>query len=493
MIVSAAGPATIGQERVWGVPIFVLGGLQLLVVLDGTVVALALPNIRRALGLSEAGGSWIVTAYVLALGGLMLLCGRLGDTFGRKRVFTFGVGMFTLSSLLCGIAWDPAVLVGARALQGMAAAIAAPTSMALVATTYAPGKARSQAFAVFAALTGIGSVAGLIAGGVLTEISWRLVFLINVPIGVLVTVGALVCLRESTGERTALDVPGAILGTLGVTLAVFALNEAGNGPTRPLVTIPAIASVLLLAAFVLVERSAPNPLLPFTLFHNPNRVAALVAIGLSGAIMMCLSVFISMFLQSVLHYSPLQSGMSVLPFAVSLAVGATVSSRLVLRVQPRWLVMIACAIIAAGCVYAATIVDTRPAYFPVIVIAAITIGFGFGFAVIPLTLSSIAGVRPTDIGPLTALAQVAQSLGGALGLVAVGASVSARVRSEGGTTDPSALATDSQVHALALGYGVAFLCSAAIAAVTGLVVLRMRFTPEDIAEGQAAQSSAHAG
>lgn len=148
----------------WGLPIVVLGGLQLLTVLDGTVVALALPRIREGLGLSEAGGNWIITAYVLAFGGLMLLGGRLGDAFGRRRVFVAGVAAFTLTSLLCGLAWGPVSLVAGRALQGMAAAVAAPTSMALVATTYTPGRARSHAFAIYAALSGIGSVAGLIAG-----------------------------------------------------------------------------------------------------------------------------------------------------------------------------------------------------------------------------------------------------------------------------------------------------------------------------------------
>lgn len=182
---------------VFGLPILVLSGMQLLVVLDGTVAALALPSIRDALTLSESSANWVISSYVLAFGGLMLLGGRLGDTFGRKRMFIVGVVAFTLTSLLCGLAWNEASLLAGRALQGASAAIAAPTAMALVATTFAPGKPRSQAFAVYAAMTGVGSVAGLILGGVLTELSWRLVFLINVPIGLIVVVGAIVALRES--------------------------------------------------------------------------------------------------------------------------------------------------------------------------------------------------------------------------------------------------------------------------------------------------------
>ncbi|WP_345496507.1 MFS transporter [Nocardia callitridis] len=480
------------QTRVFGPPIFVLGGLQLLVVLDGTVVALALPRIREALGLDEAAGNWIITAYVLAFGGLMLLGGRLGDAFGRKRVFVAGVAAFTVSSLLCGLAWDPISLIVARAVQGMSAAVAAPTAMALIATTYAPGKPRSQAFAVYAALTGVGSVAGLIAGGVLTELSWRLVFLVNVPIGIVVVVGALVWLRESQGARAELDVLGAVLATVGITLLVFAVNEGPGGWGRWIVIAPAVVAVLILAAFLVVQRRAENPILPFVLFGSASRVAALIAIVLAGAIIMCLAVFISLYLQGVLRYSPLQSGMAVVPFAFGLGIAAALASKLALRFQPRWLVMIGGAIILVGCLYAATITGDRPAYFPSIGVPVITIGFGIGLAVIPLTLSVVAGVRSSEIGPLTALAQVAQNLGGAAGLVVVGALASSRTLSEGGITTPRPNMSEHQIDALASGYSVAFISCAVIAVVAGLAVLLMRFTPEDIAEGQAAQEAAHA-
>ncbi|MEV6768233.1 MFS transporter [Nocardia sp. NPDC051030] len=462
------------HTQVWGLPIFVLGGLQLLVVLDGTVVALALPKIREALSLSESSSNWIITAYVLAFGGLMLLGGRLGDTYGRKRVFAIGVALFTLTSLLCGIAWSPAVLVVGRALQGLAAAVAAPASMALVATTYAPGKARSQAFAVYAALSGAGSVAGLIAGGLLTEMSWRLVFLVNVPIGVLVSLGAVLCLRESQGTRAELDVAGAVLATVGVTLLVFAVNGGPAGWTRAVVIAPAIVAVVALVAFMAVERRASNPLLPLALFGNPSRVAALVATVLAGAVIMCLAVFISLYLQGVLRYTPLRSGLAVVPFALGLGSAAGISSKLALRVQPRWLVVAGGTVIVLGCVYAAAITARTPAYFPDIAIPVLAVGFGVGFAVVPLTLSIVAGVEASEIGPLTALAQVAQNLGGAVGLVAVGAAAASR-------------------PTLASGYGLAFLCCAAIAVATGLVVLLMRFTPEDVAEGQDAQELVHAG
>jgi len=490
MTSSPAVAADIGQTRVWGPQIAVLGGMQLLVVLDGTVAALALPRIQNALGLSDSGGAWIITAYVLAFGGLMLLGGRLGDAFGRKRMFVAGVAAFTVTSLLCGLAWDPISLIIGRALQGASAAVAAPTAMALVATTFAPGKPRNQAFAVYAAMTGIGSVAGLIAGGVLTELSWRLVFLINVPIGLLVVLGAVMCLRESQGERMSLDVKGAVLATLGCTLVVLAVNEGPGGWLRPVVVIPLVVGLASLIAFVFVERRAENPILPFSLFANSSRVAALVAILLAGAIIMCMAVFISLYLQGILEYSPIQSGMAVVPFAFGLGTAAAIASKLALRYQPRWLVLFGGAVVVAGCAYAATIARDAPAYFPHIFVPVVVIGAGVGMAVIPLTLSVVAGVGPNEIGPLTALAQVAQNLGGAIALVAVGAMVTSRTLSEGGTTGPVDQMNASELDALASGYGLAFVCCALIAVAAGIVVLFMRFTPEDVAEGQAAQEVA---
>lgn len=479
-------------RRVFGPAIFVLSGMQLLMVLDGTVAALALPRIRDSLSLSEASANWIISSYVLAFGGLMLLGGRLGDTFGRKRMFVIGVVAFTVTSLLCGLAWNESSLIIGRALQGASAAIAAPTAMALVATTFAPGKPRSQAFAVYAAMTGVGSVAGLILGGVLTQLSWRLVFLINVPIGLVVAIGALFALRESQGERLELDVKGAVLGTLGCTLLVLAINEGPNGWSQPVVVGSFVLGALALIAFVIIERRASNPILPFSLFDNSSRVAALAAILLASMIMMCMAVFISLYLQGILKYTPIQSGLAVVPFAFGLGIAAAIASKLALIIQPRWLVLAGGAVILAGCAYAAKIATEAPSYFPGIAVPVVVIGFGVGLAVIPLTLSVVAGVGPNEIGPLTALAQVAQNLGGAVGLVAVGAMVTSRALSLGGTTKPVEEMNAAQLAAQASGYGLAFACCAGIAVVAAIVVLFMRFTPEEVAEGQAAQEAANA-
>src|ERR1700758_1789885 len=233
-----------------------IGGMQLLATMDSTVAIVALPKIQNELNLSDAGRSWVITAYVLTFGGLMLLGGRLGDAIGRKRTFISGVALFTIASILCGLAWDEPTMVIARLAQGVGAAIASPTALALVATTFPKGPARNAATAIFAAMTGIGSVMGLIVGGALTEVSWRLAFLINVPIGLLMIQLARTTLRETHRERLKLDATGAILATLACTFAVFGFSMGPEAGWRSPLTIGAgIAAAVFLGAFFLKERA----------------------------------------------------------------------------------------------------------------------------------------------------------------------------------------------------------------------------------------------
>ena len=319
-------------QRAFGLAIVVLGGLQLMVVLDGTVANLALARLQADLGLSDAGRNWVVVSYALAFGGLMLLGGRIGDAFGRKRVFIAGVALFTLASLLCGLAVNEVTLILARALQGTGAAIASPTALALVATTFAPGPARNQAIAIYAAMTGIGSITGLIVGGALTEVSWRWIFLINVPIGLLIVVLAVFALKETVGKRLALDVRGAVLGTFGATSLVFGISEGPELGWRsvPVITTLVLALVLL-TGFLVVERRATNPLLPFKLFADRDRVVTFAAIFFSGAALFCTTVYVALFVQDILGYSPLRAGLAFIPFAVGLGVGSALASKIVMR------------------------------------------------------------------------------------------------------------------------------------------------------------------
>lgn len=473
--------------RAIALAMLVLSGLQLMVVLDGTVANLALAPLQSDLGLSDAGRNWVLTSYALAFGGLMLLGGRLGDSYGRKRMFIAGVGVFTLASLLCGLAQNEAMLIGARALQGVGAAVASPTALALVATTFAAGPARNRAIAVFAAMTGVGSIAGLILGGALTQVSWRWIFLINVPIGVLIAVLAAAVLRETASERLALDVPGAILATLGCTGLVFGLTEGPELGWTSAVVIGAIAGgAVLLALFLLVERRAENPLLPFVLFRNKDRVATFVAIFFAGAVMSSLAAFVALFVQDILGYTPLQAGLAFVPFAFGLGGAAAVASKLVARIQPRWLVVTGSAIMTVSLLYGSTM-DENVAYVPTLFVLVLVVGFGVGLASVPLPLCAIAGVGPHEIGPLSAIAQVAQTLGGPVGLGIIGAMATSKTMSLGGTSGAVADMTSEQIVAQGEGYMFALVGCAVCAVIAGVAALFIRLTPEEVAQAQEAE------
>lgn len=477
--------------RAFGLAIVVLSGMQLMMVLDGTVASLALAKIQEDLGLSDSGRNWVITSYALTFGGLMLLGGRLGDAFGRKRVFIGGVALFTVTSLLCGLATNEATLVAARALQGVGAAIASPTALALVATTFAPGPVRNQAIAIFAAMTGVGSVLGLIVGGALTEVSWRWIFLINVPIGLVILLLAFRALEETGAERLKLDVPGAILATLGCTGVVYGFTEGPEmGWGSPLVLIGLVGGFVLLGAFLAVERRAENPLLPFTLFRNRSRVATFISLALVGMVMFSLAPFVALFVQDVLAYTPLRAGLAFVPFAFGLGAAAFVASKIAVKVQPRWLVVAGTLITFVGLMYG-SMLDASATYVGNLFVLVVGVGFGVGLAVVPLPLCAIAGVGPSEIGPLAAIAQVAQTLFGPVGLAIVGAMATSRTLSEGGVSGiPAADMTSAQLDALSSGYTFALLGCAILAALAALAALFIRFTPEQVAQAQAAEKAA---
>ncbi|ANQ73463.1 MULTISPECIES: MFS transporter [Rhodococcus] len=476
--------------RVIGLAIIVLSGLQMMVVLDGTVANLALAPLQADLGLSDSGRNWVLTSYALAFGGLMLLGGRLGDAFGRKKMFIAGVSLFTVASLLCGLALNEGMLIAARALQGVGAAVASPTAFALVATTFAAGPARNQAIAIFAAMTGVGSIAGLIIGGALTEVSWRLIFLINVPIGIALVGMAFRALRETNQTRLALDVPGAILATLGCTGVVFALTEGPEMGWGSIAVIGALAAGLVaLAAFLFVERTADNPLLPFSLFADRNRVATFLAIFFVGGAMFSMTAFVALFVQDIMQYSPLRAGIAFIPFAFGLGAAASVASKLAVKVQPRWLVLTGVVIMIVGLLYGSTL-DSDSTYLANLFVPVIGIGFGIGLAMVPLPLCAIAGVPETEIGPLTAISQVAQTLGGPLALSVIGAMATSKTLSLGGTSGKAADMNPAQLIALGEGYTFALVGCAVCAVFAGIAALCIRFTPSQVAQAQAAEKAA---
>jgi EmrB/QacA subfamily drug resistance transporter len=486
-------PAPSAPRGFW-LPILVLSGLQLMIILDSTVVLLALPRIQERMGFSSAGVSWVITAYGLTYGSLMLLGGRIGDAYGRKQMLMVGVAIFTMSSLLCGVAVNGEMLLTARALQGVGAAIASPTAFALVAATFAPGPARNRALAIFGSMMGIGSVGGMVVGGALTQFDWRWIFLINVPIGALVILGAATRLRDTAHHRLTLDVRGAVLASLGCALAVFGGLE---GPTwgwgNPLIIGALVLGIALLVTFVLAERRIESPLLPWSLFESRDRVSALVGIVFCGATLTVMTVYFAQFVQNILGFSPLKAGVAFIPFTIAMGIGLAVSSRLVPHVPPRWLLACGAMVLSASLLYGAEI-DSSVRYFPTLVTIMIVVGVGIGIVSVPLPLCVLVGVAPTEIGPLSAIGQVALSLSGpTLGLGLVTPLVVSKTLSLGGTTRNVQHLNHVQLAALGSGYTLAFAACAVGASIAGLIALTLRFTPRQIAEAQAAQEAAERG
>jgi EmrB/QacA subfamily drug resistance transporter len=462
-----------------------IGGMQLLATMDSTVAIVALPKIQNELSLTDAGRSWVITAYVLTFGGLMLLGGRLGDTIGRKRTFIAGVALFIIASILCGSAWNEATLVIARLLQGVGAAIASPTALALVATTFPKGPARNAATAVFAAMTGVGSVMGLVVGGALSEVSWRWAFLVNVPIGLLMLHLARTTLTETHRERMKLDATGAILATLGCSAAVFAFSMGPEKGWLSSVTVGSgVAALVLLGAFALVERTAHNPLVPFNLFRERNRLATFAAIFMAGGVMFTLTVLIGLYVQDILGYGALRAGIGFIPFVIALAIGLGASSQLVSSFPPRVLVIGGGAVVLAAMLYGSARVHRGISYFPDLVVPIFVGGFGIGLIVVPLTVSAIAGVGMDRIGPLSAIALMLQNLGGPVVLAVIQAVITSRTLYLGGTTAPVKDMNAAQLNALDHGSTYGLLWVAGVAVIVGGIALLIRYSAEEVAHAQ---------
>lgn len=477
-------------QRVFGLPILVLSGLQLMVVLDGTVVIFAIPRLQQQLGLSSSASAWTVTAYGLPLAGLMLLGGRLGDAFGRKRMLLVGVSLFTLASAICGLAQADWMLIGARAIQGTGAAIAAPTAMALVASTFAPGPARNQAIAIFGSMMGVGSVGGLVIGGALTQMSWRWIFWINVPIGALVVLGAIYELRDTEHHRLALDIRGAVLGTLGCVAIVFGATEGPNtGWGNPFIVGSIVVGMILLAVFVIAERYVVNPLLPWSLFDNRDRAFTFVALVLAGASLGAMTFYVAQFLQNVLGYSPLVAGLAAIPFTIGIGIGTAIASKVALLVRPRWLLSGSAGVLAAALFFGSTL-DRSVSYLPTLLLLLVVIGIGVGVVVVVVPLCLLVGVGVAEVGPLTAIGQMAFNLGGPVAIGLLSPIALSRTLAMGGERAQRAKLDPYQVDALSSGYTLVLFLCAVVVSVIGVAALALRYTPQQLAQAQHAQEEA---
>ncbi|MCP2316847.1 drug resistance transporter, EmrB/QacA subfamily [Nocardia amikacinitolerans] len=477
-------------QRAFGLAILVLSGLQLMVVLDGTVVIFALPRLQDQMGLTSAGSAWTVTSYGLTFAGLMLLGGRLGDAFGRKRMLIYGVGLFTVASLACGLAQGPAMLIASRAVQGAGAAVAAPAALALVATTFAPGKARNQAIAIVGSMVGIGSVGGLVVGGALTQLSWRWIFLINVPIGLLIVLGAVYCLSDTAHHRVTLDVRGAVLGTLACAAIVFGATEGpAMGWSSPIIIGSLIGGAVLLVVFVLAERNVDNPLLPWSLFDSRDRVTTFVLILLAGGVLGAMTYFVAQFLQNVVGYGPLEAGVASIPFTIGIGLGGAMASKLAMMVAPRGLLASSAVVLALGLLFGSTL-EGDVTYWPTLLILLIVIGFGVGVAMVVAPLCVLVGVPPNDIGPLAAVGQMFMNLGTPLAIGVLTPIAVSRTLSLGGKTGKASDMNATEIVALGSGYTLVLAVCAGVAVVIGLIALTLRFTPQQVAQAHHAQEEA---
>ncbi|RSD08425.1 MFS transporter [Amycolatopsis eburnea] len=390
---------------------------QLMLILDATVMNVALPRIQADLGFSPTGLSWVMTAYSLVFGGLLLLGGRAGDLFGRRRMFVAGTALFTLASLAGGLADSAALLIAARVLQGVGAAMAGPSTLALVTTTFTEAKARVRALALFSAMSSGGFAIGLIVGGLLTEwISWRAALFINVPFGLAIVLLAPRFVPEPPRRRAHLDLPGAITGTFGVGALVFAFTHAASDGWASPVTLGSLAGGLaLLTAFVVIEARTALPLVPLRLFADRNRSAAYVNFFLGPMAMMSMFFFLTQFMQDIRHYAVLATGFAFLPMAALIFTMSRLVPRLLPRYGPKPLALTGSLLMVAGVAWLATL-TTSSAYFPALLGPLLLMGLGGGLAFAPLNVIVMATVPTEDAGAAGGVLQTMQQVGSTLGL-----------------------------------------------------------------------------
>ncbi|OEZ50494.1 putative MFS-type transporter EfpA [Janthinobacterium sp. MP5059B] len=391
-----------------------------MIVLDTSIVLTGLPKIHQELGFTDTGLAWVQSAYTLTFGGLLLLAARAGDAYGRRRLLQLGLALFTLASLAIGLAQSPAMMIAARAIQGVGAAILAPSTLALLQTTFAEGRERTRAIALYSAVAGIAASVGLVLGGVLAEwLSWRVGFFINLPIGAAMLVAARRYIAESETTRGRFDVAGAASSTLAMLALVYGLiRSAGAGWGDALTQGALAAGVLLLAAFILIERRAAQAILPLRLFADAQRNAAYGARVLFLGAMIGFFFFTTQFLQVVLGYSPSLTGLAFLPmtlvnFGVALCV-----PRLTRRLGNARLLAMGLGLTLLGMAWLSR-VDAGTAYWLGVALPMVLIGAGQGMALSPLTAAGVAGVPARDAGAASGIVNVAHQLGSSLGLAAL--------------------------------------------------------------------------
>ncbi|HET6966035.1 MAG TPA: MFS transporter [Acidimicrobiales bacterium] len=452
----------------------VISCAQLMVILDATIVNVALPTIRTALHFSASNLEWLITAYSLTFGGLLLFGGRTGDLYGKRRMFMVGIALFAGSSLLAGLATDQTWLILARGLQGVGGAIASPTALSLVAINFAEGPERNRAMGIYSAMSGVGGAIGLLLGGLLTSyVSWRWIFFVNVPIGLLGLVLAPRVLVESDPGTGRLDTPGAVTATAGMLSLVYGLTHASThswGTSGTL--IPLILAAVLLAAFVAIEMRSSEALMPLSIFRSRNRSGAYSMMLFLGMAVFSMFFFLTQYLQNLHGYSAVRTGLGFLPMSVGIMVAAIGTSRVLTRIGIRIPLIIGPVMALGGLVWLTQL--TPGSGYLAVIGPLLLLALGMGQCFVPLTVTAISGVAPSEAGLASALLNTGQQIGGALGLAVLGTVAISSTRHyvssalAGAHRAPSrALIAAGTTH----GYTAAFSVAAALMGVALLISL----------------------
>ena len=455
-----------GRPRHPGLALALICSAQLIVVIDVTVVNIAIPSIHQALRFSGPDLGWLITSYAVTFGGLLLLGGRTGDLYGKRRMFMIGVAIFAASSLMCGLALDDVWLIVARGTQGIGAAVAAPAALSLIATNFAEGQERNRAIGVFAAVGGIGGAMGQVLGGVLTSYAgWRWVFFVNVPICAAILLLTPRAIGESTTTAGRLDVRGAATVTGGMLLLVYGLTTAADSWASFRTLFSLGCAAILFVLFALSQRHGTELLMPLRIFSDRSRAVSYLLVLCTGLAITVMLYFLTLFMQNVLGYSPVRTGLCFLPMPLSFTVGARISSSYLVKINSRLAVILGSVCLLAGMAWIARL--SGGSRYSDVLGPLIVLPFGMGLSMVPLQLSAVRGVAAHETGIAAGLVNTMQQMGGALGIaalttVAVGAT-DARLRH---LRRPS---TETLNAALTHGYTMAFLVAAGVCA-AGLAI-----------------------
>jgi len=461
------------ESRKW-LALVILCAAQFMVVLDVSIVNVALPSIERGLHFSEQNLLWVLNAYTLLFGGFLMLGGRVADNLGRRGVFIVGVGLFSTASLFCGLATSSGWLVAARAVQGLGAAIASPAALSILTVTFEEGRERNRALSIWGAIAGAGGAFGVLLGGILTqEVGWPWIFYVNVPIGALVIVGSFSVLQQHAREKVhGFDIPGAVTVTASLSLLVFALvksNDWGWASVRTISTLA--ASAIVLVAFVLIERRAVAPLVPLAIFRNRSLTASNVVSLVLGASIFSMFYFLSLYMQLVLGYSALRTGIGYLSIAGAIIVAAGAAQALVAKIGVRAVLAIGMLLAAGGLVYFSQI-SVHGSYVGTLLPGFLLAGTGLGLSFVPVTIGAMSGVPPREAGVASGLITTTQQVGGALGVAVLSTIAVSATRNYLSTrAHVASVAPAGLTH----GFAIAFLCGAFVAG-AGVVVTLLGFT-----------------